>query len=809
MGFYIRFEPTNIEFHHYSSDKTMQDCMSASREITFDGIPTYSNFPDDDQKIQFVSDGKKQNHPKKIVCFIRDNESRENLNLCQYLNYYQSNELESDLFSHFHIIIDYDSTKFDSVWNLILRYKNKIKISVLVETSEMDETNWDTHFIDIEDNKNFQISGFYVYSEPWIKNHENKDLLYKKLEQDFDTEANKMAPSEKIVKDLHKKILNDYNSTPILLKKLFKYSYYEVGYDGGIFGCGTQASLHHNSPFNLLKKRKKSEDIIDLLFCGYSSIDPETYLVIVNNLKKKKLDSVSDVTSILESYWFGSANDEIKEQCIELKKIMFPWYKLIFNIILFWNIPFLLFFNWGAKKLLKSEIGNMLSHVRQRYQLFSVFDELLIGFKSNTHSFPFNKYLYWKIIRVIKEALSGYTKKSELIDILSGYNKHFEEILGQVTQETKSWLNRTFWLSRHEKKWRNRLNLIFAEILDHILNFQGNNQKEKKDIIKWYDPLIYWFDPPNGIEWKILRRSRTIGDPKNIPNRFSSDGWRLPTRDDFMTLMSGNRSNLKLRYDVGIDFQIEDRYREHNYIDFWTKPTKDSDSDLFYLWYFLFNNDGLLLETGQKPPERFDEVEKFPLYVRRGLSPSNLREDTVTDKNGLMWLVDEPGEMTWDEAKKYCKEVKVGGYSDWRLPNIKELEETHNLISKFPKIATSFYWSSTIGYFEGEPIDNYMKIYDSVTGGISSFEKKYGHFVRLVRGKEVKTDLSKKKGSSGKKYNRSTIQGLAKEAMEKHNLTNTEINELKPNDEDRSYYEGLSDKEIFEKKIWQHLNWSE
>ena len=52
-------------------------------------------------------------------------------------------------------------------------------------------------------------------------------------------------------------------------------------------------------------------------------------------------------------------------------------------------------------------------------------------------------------------------------------------------------------------------------------------------------------------------------------------------------------------------------------------------------------------------------------------------DGTVLDKKTwLMWAAEDNGTgINWAAAKKYCEEFNRGGYSDWRLPTLVELEE--------------------------------------------------------------------------------------------------------------------------------------
>lgn len=51
-------------------------------------------------------------------------------------------------------------------------------------------------------------------------------------------------------------------------------------------------------------------------------------------------------------------------------------------------------------------------------------------------------------------------------------------------------------------------------------------------------------------------------------------------------------------------------------------------------------------------------------------------DGTITDAaTGLMWMQDDNGEgLYWKEALSYAAQYEFAGYSDWRLPNVKELQ---------------------------------------------------------------------------------------------------------------------------------------
>ena len=116
---------------------------------------------------------------------------------------------------------------------------------------------------------------------------------------------------------------------------------------------------------------------------------------------------------------------------------------------------------------------------------------------------------------------------------------------------------------------------------------------------------------------------------------------------------------------------------------------------------------------------------------------------TVSDTStGLMWQQDtardEWGDydyMTWEEALDYCEVLSLGGHTDWRLPNIKELDSLVDLSRYnpaintfyFPNTLASTYWSSTT-----YPYHAWYMHFDY--GYDNWFNKSSTSYVRAVRG---------------------------------------------------------------------------
>ena len=111
---------------------------------------------------------------------------------------------------------------------------------------------------------------------------------------------------------------------------------------------------------------------------------------------------------------------------------------------------------------------------------------------------------------------------------------------------------------------------------------------------------------------------------------------------------------------------------------------------------------------------------------------------TVTDlTTGLMWQQGTDEVMTWDEAIRYCNNLKLAGHKDWRLPTVQELfsivdfDKYNPAIETvyFPDTKSSNYWSSTT---DAHYTDDAWLVY-FYSGYVNDHLKFYAYYVRAVR----------------------------------------------------------------------------
>ncbi|MBT4286834.1 MAG: DUF1566 domain-containing protein [Deltaproteobacteria bacterium] len=115
-------------------------------------------------------------------------------------------------------------------------------------------------------------------------------------------------------------------------------------------------------------------------------------------------------------------------------------------------------------------------------------------------------------------------------------------------------------------------------------------------------------------------------------------------------------------------------------------------------------------------------------------------DSTVTDNTTrLIWQQqDDDGTRIWIEALSYCEGLSLASNSDWRLPNIRELESIVNASTSspainstyFPNTNSSTYWSST----PNAPNSGHAWFVSFSDGRVSYSGKSGSYYVRCVRG---------------------------------------------------------------------------
>jgi hypothetical protein len=90
----------------------------------------------------------------------------------------------------------------------------------------------------------------------------------------------------------------------------------------------------------------------------------------------------------------------------------------------------------------------------------------------------------------------------------------------------------------------------------------------------------------------------------------------------------------------------------------------------------------LLLATAMISGTQLSTEAQRPAQEKQG------REYWIDPATGLTWTAKDNGkDVSWKRAVKYCRNLGLAGYSDWRLPSLVELQGIYDKTAEAPGLA--------------------------------------------------------------------------------------------------------------------------
>jgi hypothetical protein len=270
------------------------------------------------------------------------------------------------------------------------------------------------------------------------------------------------------------------------------------------------------------------------------------------------------------------------------------------------------------------------------------------------------------------------------------------------------------------------------------------NGNDRPDDAPW--PWAMVRDNVTGLVWEMKADDGSIHDKYNTYNwsdaldvfiaTLNSDNfggysdWRLPTVKELMSIVSSDTVF------PSINTTFFPNTGSHHY---WSSTIYADDPSVAWVVDFGGGSvDGISESSGTLYVRavRGGQCESFGNYIDND-------DGTVTDTDtGLMWQKDTAlGTNIWQQALSYCENLTLAGYSDWRLPNVRELQSivdyalyNPSIDPVFPNVfqnVLSYYWSSTTA----TDLLYYVWVVDFYGGSVGYDGKLTGtHYVRAVRG---------------------------------------------------------------------------
>ena len=206
------------------------------------------------------------------------------------------------------------------------------------------------------------------------------------------------------------------------------------------------------------------------------------------------------------------------------------------------------------------------------------------------------------------------------------------------------------------------------------------------------------------------------------------DDWRLPAKTELLGIV-----------DYSVPYSgptiMSAYFPNTDATNFWSSTTDDQFSLTNNAWSVDYSTGHTILNSAS-------DYSYYVRCVRGAISTRTLVDNgngIVTDsRSRLMWQQGESEEMTWGSALSYCEGLSLGGHTDWKLPNVKELESLMDDTRDIPTIDTTFfpgalstkYWTSTTE----NTATTWARSVDFTWGYVQGSAKSSSDNVRCVRG---------------------------------------------------------------------------
>ena len=186
------------------------------------------------------------------------------------------------------------------------------------------------------------------------------------------------------------------------------------------------------------------------------------------------------------------------------------------------------------------------------------------------------------------------------------------------------------------------------------------------------------------------------------------DDWRLPSIKELYSLiqfsgkdpdpMAGETDDLQPFIDTDyFDFLYGDSDRGERIIDSqfatstkYVSTTMNGNETMFGVNFADGRIKGYPIGSNRSGRRGPPQKTYYVLYVRggEGYGENQFRDNgdsTITDQaTGLTWMKQDSGsfevgengdgKLNWEQSIRWCEELEFAGHSDWRLPNVKELQ---------------------------------------------------------------------------------------------------------------------------------------